>query len=719
MKPRIGYLFWILVLAFSLMIVVLAIQLLTKKNINGSKKGDQEAVITFNINNKLTDLVNLCFELQTKVTNANDLNNARQSLTDSLTMLGYNASILEQINLNEQVSTSFKKLNKDITRQIETSLEVLNNKGSNRLRKIDTLRKLEIGDSVYATALSIQKYLEKDLQTTFKNNRESSSRLTDYNRTLAIIAIAAVLILGTIIINRHLRQVQLISELEKATDAAKKSAMIKDQFLSNMSHEIRTPLNAIKGFSHLITQTKLSKEQQQYAEIINNASGSLIHIVNDILDISKIEAGKLRIEAKQFDLSKLLQTTEYLFLNAAAEKKLEYSQYINETVPVNLKDDPERLSQILINLISNGIKFTPTGYVHTIVSISKEVGNQIWIKFVVEDSGVGIPSNKQEKIFQRFEQLDINNSKAIEGTGLGLSIVKNLVVLMGGEISVLSEYGKGSVFNVELPFIKVDKPIDETTESNKTAVTSYSYAGSSVLVVEDNKVNQLLIKHILTDLNIISEIVSNGQEALNILERRSFDLVLMDIQMPVLDGYATVKVMRKNSALQIPVIAMTAYAMPGEKEKCFTAGMNGYIAKPVDSIELAKLLGDFLKPITQEVMRKDLQKEVKEKFLLELAGGDSSIAKLILKQIKTEIPHTIKKLKQFKSSNYIAELKSICHHMVSTFSPMGSETPVMKKIQQLQHAEVYEGRYRDEVGELEKLLHKLETSIDQSIESIN
>ncbi len=686
MKPRIGYFFWILVLAFGLMILVVAAQLLTKRNISGLKKGNKEAVITFTINNRLQDLVNLSFELETKITNSGNRAYNKQSLTDSLTMLGYNGSVLEQINLNDEMTARFKKLNGFINHQIESSLGVLQNSGTSKPQQIDSLRKLQVADSVYVTALGIQKYLENDLQSTLNNNTAASSRLTAYNRTLAIIAIGAVLILGTIIINRHLRQVQLIAALETATAVAKKSAQIKEQFLANMSHEIRTPLNAIKGFSRLMAQTPMSREQQQYAGIINDASSSLIHIVNDILDISKIEAGKLRIEQKEFDLGKILQTVEYIFLTAATEKELDYSQHIKDNVPLQLKGDPERLSQILINLINNGIKFTPTGYVNIVVSVQKEEKEKVWIRFQVEDSGVGIPADKQDKIFQRFEQLDTNNEKVIQGTGLGLSIVKSLTELMGGDITVVSEYGKGSVFKVLLPFEKLAADVSADKAGKTDFIPAYYYTGASVLVVEDNKVNQLLLKHTLAGLDVITEIVSNGQEALDAISKKKFDLILLDIQMPVMDGYATIASLRKNNNTTTPVVAMTAYAMPGEKEKCLAAGMNDYLAKPIDFPQLISVLEKFLQPGKATEKKSGISPEEADNFLLLLAGGDKNIVRRILEEIKQEIPHTVAKLEQVQSTKNFAELNSICHHMISTFSPMGNETAIMKNIQQLRNA---------------------------------
>ncbi len=719
MKPRISYFFWILILAFGLMILVVATQLFTKENINGLKKGNREAVITFTINNELQNLVNLSFELETKVINSRNRVYNKQLLTDSLTMLGYNGSVLEQINLNDEVTARFKKLNGFIGHQIESSLRILQN-NTNGTGQIDSLRKLQITDSIYVTALSIQKYLEKDLQTTLNNNTTASTRLTAYNQTLAIIAIAAVLILGTIIINRHLRQVQLISALEKATVAAKKSAQIKEQFLANMSHEIRTPLNAIKGFSRLISQTPLSREQQEYAGLINDASGSLIHIVNDILDISKIEAGKLRIEEKDFNLEKILQTVEQLFINVAAEKQLEFSSHINDDVPLHLKGDPERLSQILINLINNGIKFTEAGYVRTMVRVSKEEKEKVWLEFKVEDSGIGIPADKQNTIFQRFEQLNTNSQNITAGTGLGLSIVKSLTELMGGTIFVSGEESKGSVFTVALPFEKCNSAI--VSKKKTVFKPTYFHSGVSVMVVEDNKVNQLLLKHTLAELNISTTIVSNGQEALDTVHQNAFDLILLDIQMPVMDGYATIEALRNKLNIKTPVVAMTAYAMPGEKEKCLAAGMDDYLSKPVDFQQLINVLERFLKVDKTTEMEPALLPERGNNFLLSISGGDRSIAFKIMKEIYQEIPHAVSWLNAVRREKDFKEVGTICHHMFSTFAPMGSEITVMKKIKQLNsmlHVEDNRNTSIRLIDSLVQELYILEQELKMKIETGN
>jgi signal transduction histidine kinase/CheY-like chemotaxis protein len=721
MKKRIGYLFYILLLALALMILITTAQILARRNINGLIKGNREAAITFTINNRLQDLINLSFELESKISSTTKPVSYRQSLLDSLTVLGYNTSVLKEVDLNKESTEKFSQLSKFTNRQVTLSTQAIqfikDGKLNESKKLIDSLRSLKLTDSVYSTALMIEKYLEKDLQKTFSNNTKVSSRLSEYNTVLAIIAIGAILILGTIIINRHIKQMQLIADLEKSKTEAQQLAKIKDQFLANMSHEIRTPLNAIKGFTKILSQSTLDKEQQQHVNIITDASNNLIYIVNDILDISKIEAGKLRIEQKEFNLQKVLQTVEHLFLNAATEKKLQYTQQIDDGIQTQIKGDADRLMQIITNLVSNAIKFTSAGSVSTTVSKIKEDANNVWIKFCVEDSGEGIPQNMQETIFQRFEQLDGNN--ITKGTGLGLSIVKSLTELMKGEISVSSELGKGSKFNIILPFIKMSEQ-ENIPVNIEIQEQIPHFENSSVLIVEDNKVNQLLLEHMLRKSGIIADIATNGSNAIELVKKKNYDLILLDIQMPVMDGYETIHQLRNVLNLSVPVLAMTAYALPGEEEKCLNSGMNGYLSKPVDFPKMFSLLKKYLQTKNISVKKQEVTKSEHNDFLLELAGGDKDIAKKVLQEIINEIPNAVKKLRIAKENKDANGLNSTLHHLVSTFSPLGTDIPVMKKIQELRtHQDLGDNKkdissVNDLIKEIDELNSTLTTTMKYS-----
>jgi signal transduction histidine kinase len=550
MKTRIGYNFWILSLTIVLLLLILAAQLFTIKNIRGLKTGNQEAAVIFTINNRLQEIVNTAAVLETRVTRENPDKNNMQAITDSLAAMGYNVSVLEKLNVDTGTRKNFIELNKFISRQVAISFKIMEatTSGDKTVRKLyaDSLTGLNSGDSIYQTAINIEKGLESKLKNTFNSNTEASQKLSTLNKIFAIIAIAAILILGTIIINRHRRQVRLIKALEKANDEVKKSAMIKEQFLANMSHEIRTPLNAIKGFSRLLQQTGLNDEQQKFSDIIEDSSNNLLNLVNDILDIAKIEAGKMTVEQKEFDLKRMMQTLESMFMNTAKEKQLDFNWQIDEGVPQFLQGDPDRIYQILINLVSNAFKFTTRGFVKVSVSKSLENAKEIALQFKVQDSGMGIPLKKQELIFERFQQAGNSEENIQKGTGLGLAIVKDMAALLGGSISVSSIEREGSVFTVQLPFTKNIVENNPATNFDTTENSVVTFSGANVLVAEDNKVNRLLITKLLKQYGIEPVIKENGMEVMEVLKNQQFDLLLLDIQMPVLDGYKTCVAIRET-----------------------------------------------------------------------------------------------------------------------------------------------------------------------------
>jgi signal transduction histidine kinase/CheY-like chemotaxis protein len=682
MKNRIGYNFWILSLTIVLLLLILAAQLFTIKNIKGLKTGNQEAAVIFTINNRLQEIVNTAAVLEARVTRENPDKKNMQAITDSLAAMGYNVSVLKKLNVDTGTRNNFIKLNTFISRQVAISFKIMEatTSGDAIVRKqyVDSLASLNAGDSIYQTAINIERGLETKLKNTFSSNTEASQKLSTLNKIFAIIAITAILILGTIIINRHRRQVSLIKALEKANEEVKKSALIKEQFLANMSHEIRTPLNAIKGFSRLLQQTDLNEEQQQFSDIIETSSNNLLNLVNDILDIAKIEAGKMTVELKEFDLKRMMQTLEQMFMNTAKEKQLDFNWQIEEGVPQFLQGDPDRIYQILVNLVSNAFKFTTKGFVKVSVATALQNEKEIALQFRVQDSGIGIPLKKQELIFERFQQAGNPEENIQKGTGLGLAIVKNMATLLGGSIAVNSVEGEGSVFTVKLPFTK------NITENNFAAIVNatdnsvVTFSNASVLVAEDNRVNQLLITRLLTQFGIDPVIKENGIEVLEILKNKQFDLLLLDIQMPLLDGYKTCVAIRETGNA-LPVVAMTAYVMDAEKEKCRAAGMNDYLAKPLDEGDLKNILLKYLttciKPATAIHTNA---------FLLKLAGGDERMAEIILSQVKQEIPEEIMKLKKIMSEKDMEALPVVCHHLISSISPLGNDSAAMKKLTALQ-----------------------------------
>lgn len=379
------------------------------------------------------------------------------------------------------------------------------------------------------------------------------------------------------------------TNLLEAKVEAEKANRAKAAFLSSMSHEIRTPMNAIIGMSHLALESNLNKKQKNYISKVSSSAKSLLGIINDILDFSKIEAEKLEMETVDFQLTDTINNMVNLVKFKADEKAVRISIEIESNVPSSLSGDPLRLQQVLINLVNNAIKFShPDKPVSLLIALKEETDHDVILNFTVRDQGIGISPEQIEKLFQPFSQADSSTTRQYGGTGLGLIISRNIIQMMGGDISVESEVNVGSVFSfsVRLGKQSLENSAIETTNSNTKEDVDKAIErlrDTIVLLVEDNEINQELVVELLSSNGILVETAYNGQEALDLLHTNKFDLVLMDCQMPVMDGYETTRQIRQQEAFNhLPVIAMTANAMKGDREKVLSIGMNDYIAKPIN-----------------------------------------------------------------------------------------------------------------------------------------
>jgi len=414
-------------------------------------------------------------------------------------------------------------------------------------------------------------------------------------------------------------------EFQKAKEASEAANFAKSEFLANMSHEIRTPLNGIIGYADLLFEDKLNVKQAEFVKVIQKSANYLLELINEILDLSKIESQSLELESKSFLLTDILNEKIQVVEPRISEKAVELNLEISKNTPAYLIGDPTRFAQIILNLLSNAAKFTRRGSITIAVSREKwkRTGKNIFpLQISVKDTGIGIPLKYQESIFQNFTQVDASTSKHYEGSGLGLAITKKLVELMNGTIHVESKFGKGSIFTICIPFKfdpnkKVVKkqaklgankavskngrgPVNGGSTFGQRSDEKSSHDGQGttthILIAEDNAVNSELLKNILSRFDYKLTIVENGLEVLTSLEKERFDLILMDMQMPKMDGFETTKKIRENPKYkELPIIALTAYAMIGDAEKCGEAGCTDYVTKPIDKKRFIECVQSYVK----------------------------------------------------------------------------------------------------------------------------
>jgi signal transduction histidine kinase/CheY-like chemotaxis protein len=587
--------------------------------------------------------------------------------------------IIEPFFISNNIEIPFVKYKNAVKNKLNFIDSVINtNKTKGRIAAnalISNGHGIILTENVLNESKQIKSLIKADIDLDIKSTTDLVNEYSKWDFFNFIFAFL-IAVFTTILLLKNLGKLtNLTIELENSKEKAEQAVVIKEQFMANMSHEIRTPLNAIIGFTGLLEKIETDHRSLNYIKSIKSSGENLLVIINDILDFSKLQAGMLNIEKLIFSLKGLLHSIYVMLIQKANEKNLALNLHLDKKIPAFLIGDPTRLTQILVNLIVNAIKFTSYGSVNIEVSVVNSNLEEVEIRFSVKDTGIGIADDKIETIFERFNQGNTETTRQYGGTGLGLTIVKNLVNLQHGKLLVQSKLNQGSEFIFFLKYKISYESLKEKAVANLAPVNQHKI---NVLVVEDNEMNQKLANEILSVLGFEATLASNGEIAIEILKVHSFDVILMDIQMPVLDGYKTAQIIRNELKLNTPIIAMTAHVMPGENEKCISYGMNDYISKPYKEIDLYNLINKYVfKTLNILPAKTETKSSISKKrtidlsYLIQLSKGNKNFVLQMLEIFLEQTPKDLNQLALEINNENFDNASTIAHRMKTSINFMG------------------------------------------------
>ena len=712
------YFKYILLITFlAAILVIVFLQFNSNRSINQLIRGNEDLLDELNIKNNLQQLKTDIVTLESKVRgtliggvaiDTDHLQKEIRSIQQSLQQL----DVLQSDTL---ITSLIIDLDKAINEKIVFNQAVLGTfsiRGKKAAEKmINTHYGTDLTDSIKTIAVKIDDLHQLAVTDLIKKANNNGRKARALGSILALIAALASIITFGYISYKLREQQYLIAKLNSSEKTAREAVQVKEKFLANMSHEIRTPLNAILGFTNLLQRKEQDNESKEFVQTIQRSGENLLAVINDILDLSKIEAGMMRIESVPFSVRGLVHSIATMFRVKAVEKNLILSTKVDSSIPDTLEGDATRLTQILVNLIDNAIKFTNKGNISVEITNEGISGKEIRTGIIVNDSGIGIEKEKLKNVFGRFQQAEDSITRKYGGTGLGLSIVKDLVLLQQGKIDVNSQPGIGTSFKSVIPYKIADAEINKPIAMWNKQFDQYDVEHICILVVEDNEINQNLINHLFNSWGLKFDISVNGKQAIEMLSGKKYDLVLMDIQMPELDGYSATQEIRNGLKLDTPIIAMTAHAMPGEREKCLSFGMNEYISKPIREEQLYKLISLFL-PAKQNNGLNNISgknnpvesyRYINFQYLNEISNGDKAFEKTVTAQFIEAIPESIMALENAWHNRDIPDLRHQAHNMKTTVSVMGLNESLQPFLDALENENINSESFQKNISPVKRI----------------
>ena len=675
------------------------IQYNSAKNISSLISGNEKLVNEFKVDKELRDLEKGVLSIENKIRGTvvtRDTSHI-EGLETQIAEIETDLDQLQKVSDDDSSVKYIDKLDRLVQEKLQCSNQVLDSfhiAGKNAAEKVIAFQKSKrLTDSITNIIHKIDSTRKGHLADITGFIDESGKKAQQFSFILIALVLLSAAGLFWYIIHIIRRQIQLIQDLNISEKKVKESAQVKENFMANVSHEIRTPMNAILGFTNLLQRQNLNNKSKGYVQTIQKSGESLLTIINDILDMSKIEAGMMRIETAPFSLRGLTHSVEAMFIDKAKEKGIILFTRVDDEVPDILEGDSTRLTQILVNLIGNALKFTKDGSITIHITDEGRKDNLVNTGITITDTGIGVEQEKLKRIFERFKQADDTVTRQFGGTGLGLSIVTDLVSLQNGTINVESELGKGTSFKIVIPYKVSNEDFGKSASSEILEAIARDFEHIKILVVEDNEINQSLIKHLFSEWQLEFDLANNGKEAIAALIKNKYHLILMDIQMPEMDGYTAAQEIRRTLNLDTPIIAMTAHALAGEREKCLSYGMNEYISKPIREEQLHKLISQFTRTNIPQGKEKlftinspaDDYAYIDLRYMKEVSGGNIDYEKTVSEQFIEAIPEDLAAMEKAWQNNDTVRLRQLAHNMKTTVSVMGLNEVLQSYLDAIEH----------------------------------